>query len=86
MTIAFDRSFDKQFTKLTKVQKQQVRDAVELFIEHPLHESLRNHTLIKEWSNYHSITAADDLRLHYRIISTEKALFVAVGTHSELYK
>ena len=39
-----------------------------------------------KWVNYRSITADDDLRLHYRLIDKDTALFVAVGTHDELYR
>jgi addiction module RelE/StbE family toxin len=86
MRVKFQQSFNKQFTKLSKAQKQLVIDTIELFTENPMHYSLRNHPLRDKWVNYRSITAADDLRLHYRVISKDTALFVAVGTHDELYK
>jgi addiction module RelE/StbE family toxin len=86
MKVKFQKSFTEQFAKLSKFQKQLVSDAIELFIENPMHHSLRNHPLKDKWTSYRSITADDDLRLHYRIISKDTALFVAVGTHNELYR
>lgn len=86
MKVKFQRSFTNQFKKLPKTQKQSVTDTVELFTDAPMHDSLRNHPLKDKWVNYRSITAGDDLRLHYRIINEDSALFVAVGTHDELYK
>jgi addiction module RelE/StbE family toxin len=86
MKVKFQRSFIEQFTKLPKFQKQLVKDTVELFTENPMHDSLRNHPLKDKWVNYRSITADEDLRLHYRVIDEDTALFVAVGTHDELYR
>lgn len=86
MNIKFQENFTRQFNRLSKTQKQVVTDAIELFAENPTHESLRNHPLRNEWANYRSITADDDLRLHYRVLNKDTALFVAIGTHKELYK
>ena len=86
MKLQYRKSFQQQFSKLPESKKQLVRDALELFGEHPMHDNLRNHPLKDEWADYRSITADDDLRLHYRVISKAIALFVAVGTHDELYR
>ena len=86
MTIRFQKSFADQYKTLTKFQKQLVSDALELFEEDAMHESLRNHPLKLEWENYRSITADEDLRLHYRVVNEGLALFVAVGSHDELYR
>ena len=86
MIIRFQKSFTEQYKKLTKFQKQLVNDVLELFGEDSMHESLRNHPLKDEWVKYRSITADDDLRLHFRVINEDIALFVAVGSHDELYR
>lgn len=86
MNIDYSKSFDRQFAKLSKLQKQLVIGTVELFIDDPFNDVLRNHPLKDRWVNYRSITADDDLRLHYRVIKKDTTLFVAVGTHDELYK
>lgn len=86
MRIRYQKSFSEQFTKLSKIQKQLVKDAIEVFAEDPSNNDLRNHPLKDEWINYRSITADDDLRLHYRVINEDTALFVAVGNHNQLYK
>jgi len=85
MNLQYRQSFQKQFSRLSASKKQLVKGALELFEEHPMHDSLRNHPLKDKWANYRSITADDDLRLHYRVINKDTALFVAVGTHDELY-
>ena len=86
MTIRFQKSFAEQYKKLSKLQKQLVNEAIELFEEDAMHEALRNHPLKQEWNNYRSITADKDLRLHYRIVNEDIALFAAVGRHDDLYK
>jgi addiction module RelE/StbE family toxin len=86
MTLQYRKSFQRQFSKLPETKKQLVRDALELFEEDPMHNSLRNHPLKDERASYRSITAHDDLRLHYRIVNKDIALFVAVGNHDQLYK
>jgi addiction module RelE/StbE family toxin len=86
MKLQYRKSFQQQFSRLPESKKQLVRDALELFEEHPMHNSLRNHPLKDKWVNYRSITADDDLCLHYRVINKGTALFVAVGSHDELYR
>lgn len=86
MKFQYRKLFQQQFSKLSESKKQLARDALELFEEYPMHDNLRNHPLKDEWANYRSITADDDLRLHYRTINKDTALFVAVGTHDELYR
>ncbi len=86
MKIRFHKSFSKQFKQLSKSQKELVKGALETFEEDPYHDSLRNHPLKKEWKGYHSITADTDLRLHFRMLDDDTALFVAAGSHYVLYK
>ena len=86
MKIRYNKRFTEQFAVLSKMQKQLVKDTVELFAEDPNNDSLRNHPLKDEWIKYRSISADDDLRLHYRVIDNDTSLFVAVGTHDQLYK
>lgn len=86
MKVKFQQSFTAQFKKLPETKKRLVTDAIELFTEDPMHDSLRNHPLKDKWANYRSVTADDDLRLNYRVINKDTTLFVGVGTHDELYK
>lgn len=86
MTVDFHKSFDEQFKKLSTKQKIKVKQTLEIFIEKPDDTTLRNHPLKGEWIKYRSISAGGDLRLHYRVINDNAVIFVAVGTHSQLYK
>lgn len=78
--------FERQLAKLPKASRMKVVDAIELLLEHPAEPSLRNHELTGEWSGYHSISADDDLRVHFKMVDDHTLLLVAVGTHRQLYK
>jgi addiction module RelE/StbE family toxin len=87
MKIDFSKSFDSQFqNRLSSRQRQQVLEAIELFIDQPYKTDLRNHALYGEWHGYRSISVDGDLRLHLKVISADRVLFVAVGSHRELYR
>lgn len=82
VTIKLHKDFEKQLVKLPKER----RDTIELFLDDPSEPSLRNHALTGEWAGYRSISAGGDLRLHFEVLDGNVVYFVAVGTHSQLYK
>jgi addiction module RelE/StbE family toxin len=86
MDVDYTKAFNKQFQKLPSKQQKQARAAVALFLQDVTAPSLRNHGLKGEWQGHRSITAGGDLRLHFQVITDSKVLFVAVGSHSQLYK
>lgn len=85
MKIRRHKSFEKDYKKLKKTQQDRLKIALALFIESPMHPSLYNHPLTGEWASYRSIAFGGDWRAHYKIVNGE-AIFVACGTHSQLYK
>lgn len=86
MNVDFTKAFNKQFEKLTEKRQKQAKVAVALFLQDIAALSLRNHALKGEWLGYRSISAGGDFRLHFREVDQDNVLFVAVGTHSQLYK
>ncbi len=86
LTVKFHKDFEKQLATLPKKRRDKVIDAIELFLDQPTEPLLRNHALTGEWAGYRSIRAGGDVRLHFRILNDGVAYFVAVGTHSRLYK
>lgn len=86
MDVDFTKAFNKQFEKLTDKKQKQARAAVALFLQDVATPSLRNHALKGEWLGYRSISAGGDFRLHFKMIDKNTVLFVAVGTHSQLYR
>lgn len=86
MKADFTKPFSKQFEKLPRKSQERARAAVALLLQDTTAPSLRNHELKGEWSGHRSISAGGDLRLHFKAIGHDKILFVAVGTHAQLYK
>lgn len=86
MNLRYHKTFQKQYHKLLATQKKKVRQAVELFLIDPMAEKLYNHPLKSEWKDHRSIAAGHDLCIHYKELAPNTVLFVAVGTHSQLYK
>jgi len=86
MDVDFTRAFNKQFEKLPQKSQQKARDAVGVLLEDSSTLSLRTHALKGEWLGYYSISAGGDLRLHFKFVTKTCVLFVAVGSHSQLYK
>lgn len=87
LTLEFHRTFDKQFAKLPQKRREKIIDTIDHFLDDPTNSILRNHELAGEWVGFRSISAGGDLRLHFQITDNGTvAYFVAVGTHSQLYK
>lgn len=85
MRIRRHKSFDKDYFKLKATQQKRLQQALALFITNPTHPDLYNHVLSGEWIGYRSIAFGGDWRAHYKVVNGE-AVFVACGTHSQLYK
>ena len=86
MNVDFSKTFNKQFEKLPLKKQVLAKAAVGVYLQDLNAASLRNHPLKGEWLGYHSISAGGDLRLHFKMINENTVLFVAVGSHSQLYK
>jgi mRNA interferase YafQ len=86
MNVDFTKPFNKQFMKMPLKLQIQTKAAVALFLQDTVAPSLRNHALKGEWQGFRSISASGDLRLHFKMVSDDTVLFVAIGTHSQLYK
>lgn len=86
MRYLLSKQFEKDFAKLPKPIKQKVILTLEQFIENPFAPSLRNHSLSGRWKGHHSLNVTGDVRAVYVFIENDMVYFIAIGTHSELYK
>ena len=79
----------KGFTKQLKKQSPKIRDKVKarllVFIHNPSNQLLNNHALTGKWKGYRSINITGDTRAIYQRIGDDTAIFVAIGTYSQLY-
>ncbi|MGD8373802.1 MAG: type II toxin-antitoxin system mRNA interferase toxin, RelE/StbE family [Candidatus Woesebacteria bacterium] len=85
MQVRLHKTFSKQYANLKPTQQKRLKQAFELFMVDPFHPDLYNHPLSGEWTGYRSIAFGGDWRAHYKQ-TDDTAIFVAVGTHSQLYK
>jgi addiction module RelE/StbE family toxin len=87
MKIDYHKNFSKQFEKLQKKEQERVLNTLKLFVGDPFAEQLKNHPLKGKLSQFRSISSGGDLRLHYYEKEPNHivVVFVAIGSHSQLY-
>ncbi|MDP3015312.1 MAG: type II toxin-antitoxin system mRNA interferase toxin, RelE/StbE family [bacterium] len=86
MKIRFHRNFEKQYKKLKTNEKEKVKERLALFIQDEFNPVLNNHPLRGKYLGYRSVNIAGDLRSIYKRISFDIIIFIAIDTHSNLYK
>jgi len=85
MEVVFSKSFRKEYHRLPQKLRNRVDERIILFAADPFNISLRNHELKGGLKGYRSIDITGDWRAHYHVLKKNTALFVKLGTHSELY-
>jgi len=86
MKIVFHRTFEKQFVKLTPTIQQSFYGRLSLFTQDTHHSLLNNHLLHGKYAGCRSINISGDLRAVYSCEDHGSFLFIAIGTHSQLYE
>ncbi|MCL2682263.1 MAG: type II toxin-antitoxin system mRNA interferase toxin, RelE/StbE family [Bacteroidales bacterium] len=88
MKIEYHKSFTKQFANLQRKEQLRTLETLKLFEKEPFSGSLRNHRLKGSLSQFRSISAGGNIRLHYYEKEPNHIIvvFVAIGSHSQLYK
>ena len=86
MKIVFHKNFQKKYVTLPLKVKEKIREKNTLFIENPYHEILNNHPLHGKYEGYRSINVTGDVRIIYKILDKDIALFSDIGTYGYLYK
>jgi addiction module RelE/StbE family toxin len=84
MRLDFHRDFNKQYKKLSPKLQEQTRARLKLFVENPDDRLLRRHNLKGGMNNYWSINISGDYRALYEDYG-DWVMFIAIGSHSELY-
>ena len=85
MQIDYSSSFKKDDKKLNQKLRAQLRERIIIFEDNPFHPLLNNHAVHYPYEGCRSINVSGDIRALYESIG-DTALFVRVGSHSELYK
>ena len=85
MEIIFHKQFIKKFKKLPVKVRDQFYNRLEIFMRDKNHEILNNHSVDKVFSDCRSINVTGDYRAIFKE-QDKSAIFMKIGTHSELYE
>ncbi len=85
MRVFHGGKFDKQFSKLPRGIQEAYIERNRLFMENRRLAILRDHALTGEWTGHRSINVTGDYRAVYHEVSDAMIIFVAIGTHHELF-
>ena len=86
MIVQFHRNFKKQYEKLRTIQDK-IDERLVLFVKNQFNPILNNHALSGKYQGCRSINITGDVRAIYKMLNNEEiAYFVAIDTHSNLYK
>lgn len=88
MQIFYSNNFIKHFKQRiypnpklkTKFEKQ-----VSLFLSDPKNPALKNHHLVGKMNHFSSFSITNDVRVIYQLLSPNKAEFLNIGTHNQVY-
>lgn len=85
MRIAYRKSFEKRFKKLSEKIKRQFYDRLALFMVDPFDIQLNNHQVDRAYPGCRSINITGDYRaLYYE--TNGGVTFVLIGRHAELFQ
>jgi len=85
MEIELHRNFIKQYSKLPIKIQEKFKERRNLFLIDPFHPLLNNHALLGKYDKCRSININSDMRVIFFIKSDGAVIFIAIGSHSELY-
>ena len=84
MTYRSTKKFNRQLAGLKPAEQQRCLKRIAQFKTNPAHPLLRVHMLTGKYGGHHSISAGGDLRIIF-FREENYTVFVAIGSHSQLY-
>ncbi|MBI5620677.1 type II toxin-antitoxin system mRNA interferase toxin, RelE/StbE family [Candidatus Gottesmanbacteria bacterium] len=90
MEILYSDKFKKKYIRVSKPVRAAVKLRIAIFERQPFHPLLHNHLLVGMYAGHRSINITGDWRAVYRdsknSFGDRIIIFVALGTHSQLYR
>lgn len=86
--VAFSTSFRRAFKRKIKgnaLLETRFWERLEIFQNNPFDQRLRTHKLSGRLKELWSFTIEYDLRVVFSFLEGDRALFVDIGTHEEVY-
>ena len=84
MKVIFSTGFKKDYRKLSEKIKNRFESRLALFLKDKNNRILKDHALMGKYGGYRSINITGDWRAIYWEEGQE-IIFMAIGTHSQLY-
>ena len=81
---SFKRAFKKKITGNPSIEER-FWERVEAFKSNPFDPKLRTHKLSSKLKDLWSFSIEYDLRVIFHFVDDQRALFVDIGTHQEVY-
>jgi addiction module RelE/StbE family toxin len=85
MNVSTSKKFEKMFKKCPQEIKSKFIERLKVFNENKFHTLLNNYSLSGKLHGLRSINISGDYRAIFEE-NEEYIIFVAIGTHSQLYK
>lgn len=89
MTIDYDRTFVRHFKIRIKPNRKlhtQFNKRLVMFENNPAHPLLRDHQLKGSRKAYRAFSITGDIRVVYVMEDDDRAIFIDIGTHNQVYK
>lgn len=84
MEVKFHKNFRKKLDKTPLKIQERFYQRLDLFLQDKFDRVLNNHSVDKAFPNCNSINVSGDYRAIFED-QGETAIFITIGTHSELY-
>ena len=85
MIIVYHQDFKRNYKKLSPKVKGKLEERLRIFSKDEFNPILNNHALKGKWLEYRSINVTGDIRAIFKS-NTAVIIFVAIDSHSNLYK
>lgn len=89
MRAKFSPLVQKQIIRIRQKDRklaEKIEKQITLFEKDPKHPSLRTHKLSSNINNMWSISITMSIRMIYILVEKDRALFVKIGTHDQVYR
>ena len=84
MEVIFHKTFKKKFAKLPKSIQRQASERIYIFSQNSTDPILNNHSVEKRFPGCRSINVTGDYRAIFKT-QEASAIFINIGSHSDLY-
>ena len=86
MNVGISSHFLKRMRRLSRMERDELDLRTEWFRKNPNDSRLKTHALTGNLKGYFSFSITHGKRVKYVLVGEDKAIFVNVGSHDEVYR